>query len=59
MNYKEYEMFDRRVVRKLATGDWVSFDWTQLCDVADGKVAAGSAEKRFSEETGRIEYRRL
>lgn len=59
MTDSEYEFYDRQVERKLATGEWVSFGWSQLFDVADDKVVAGSVEKRFNDDTGRIEYRRL
>lgn len=59
MNLSEYEQFDRQVERKLATGEWVTFGWSQMFDVADDKVVAGLVEKRFNEQTNRIEYRRL
>lgn len=59
MKLSEYEQFDRQVERKLATGEWVTFGWSQMFEVADDKVVAGSVEKRFNEQTNRIEYRRL
>jgi hypothetical protein len=60
MNDSQYENMHVLVNRLLRnTGGWVTFDFDRMHQVAQDMCLSGTAEKRWDEKTGRIEYRLL
>jgi len=61
MTAEEYEMFDRKVERKMehAGDDWFAGGWSQMTTICDDKVNAGVLEKRWNDQAARIEFRAL
>ncbi len=61
MDATSYEYFDRQVERKMkwAEGCWFRVGWSQMVDVCDDKVNAGTLEKRFNQQDGKLEFRAI
>lgn len=61
LSVADYEMFDRQVERKMKhSGDaWFHVGWDGMVEVCEDKVNAGTLEKRYNEDLGRLEFRAL
>jgi len=61
MNQADYAIYDRRVENRIqhANGAWFNVGWDGMVTVCEDKVTAGTLEKRFIEDKGRLEFRAL
>jgi hypothetical protein len=58
MKLAEYEVWDRYVEKKMSIGGWFTCSWSKEYEVCQDKVNCGTLEKRWNEDTKRIEYKK-